>query len=1686
MRKFKKATALLLAVLMVFSTLMVGQDVEAAETATEEYQSLVLEEEKSVTFDSYESAAYFSFTPEEEDVYIFKSLACDYTINPAATLYVKDQSGDMQQIEWNSYGGNYNNFSLAYRLEAGTTYYYVVEPYSYNGECSFNVILMQTPVESIEIQSTSVIENTDGYLQNAETENEFYYYWWTNRLNFTVTMKDGQIITGRNTSGFNYNGEWYGFSTSDNQSIEHWTVGNTYTATASVLGYAIEVPVSIVESPIQSVVVEPVSLIANSNGQLMSEGTEDEFYYYHWTNRLNFTVTMKDGQVITGSNTNGFYYNGEWCWFQSSDNQWNEHWTVGNIYTVTASVLGYAVEVPVSIVESPIQSMVIKPVSIIENSNGNLEYEGTEDEFYRYSNWTNRMEFTITMKDGQVITGKNAWGFNYNDEYYSFSTSDNQYEEHWIVGQTYTATVSVMGYSTEVEISIVESPVQSVVMEPITIVENTNGQLMYEGTEDEFYYYHWTNVIRNFTVTMDDGQVITVKNSNGFNYNGEWYHFSQSNEQYSEPWTAGNTYTTTASVMGYNAEVEVTIEESPIESIYVAPIVLVEGRDGYEAPNGFRYEWSSKLEYTVTMKDGFTIKGRSSTPIFYKDTYYWWNSQGDEQYQSPWYAGGTYNITVSILGKSAVVPVSIHAMNQSEGFEYVVQDGCAIIIGCSKEDVVLNIPSVIEGYSVIGITDLTYAMDYAEELVIPDSVTMLSGSIFEWNYDLKKLTIGKGISNIYNDMFIGATRLEQVIVSGENPYYCSIDGVVYDKEMKNLVVFPRAKEGAYTVPDTVTNIDCLINNFAYYKLQLDLGNSQTGYAVEDGVIYNADKTVIYACDKTKTGKYVMPDTVTTINDMAFHECSFSEVVVSENVSEIVYAAFSYSMELEKVVLPENLKAIGWAAFSECENLAEADLPSGLEILESQAFSNTSVTSVTIPGTVEEVAYHAYYQSKVIELTLEEGIEYIGNGVFAGTQLKNVVIPNSVTHLGAYVFEDTPLESVTFGSGLDAIWRSTFENTKLTTVTIPENIAEIGAYAFANSTLEEAIIERSDVYICEGAFYNCPLKEINLKEGVVAIGDYAFYGNQAETIIIPDSVTDVTYMSFAESKKLVDIDVPDELESIDGTAFDGTAWWDAQADGVVYLENYLYGYKGKMPEGTEITVKDGTTLIASYAFNNEYNLKTLSIPNSVKNIGHAAFVGCLGLEKVTIASDNTNYQTNDDGTVLYDQNKNTVWKKVEDVLRVNIESYARYGTSVEDWLASDTLPYVDVMYVDGSYGGESCVITADMVSGYDSTKLGTQTVTIDFGKFICETEIYIDMPVVESIKISKLPNKTVYDINQSFKQTGMVVSGVTADGAEIEITDNNLYDIYGFDSSEAGTKTITVVYDDLTATFEVEVTAERITFVADTAPGETSVQVSAPIEAMEQGAEFKCDEKPVEEIKETGVEVPEIFEQNTSQIFDIRFEKEEDEEVKEVQPAEGTKVTVSIPVPEGMDGRNSKIYHITAEGEAVDMKAIYSEGFMVFDTTHFSYYGIVEVNGSSISGLVNYTNVTEGDVTVTLSKDNEVCDTVTAVDGCYNFTGLEDGTYTLKIEKLGHATREYEVTVGGESLEQDGQICLLGDVNGDGKVNTIDVNLIYAHVKKTNLLTGYLLTCANVVSGETVNTIDVNRLYAHVKKTNPLW
>jgi len=148
---------------------------------------------------------------------------------------------------------------------------------------------------------------------------------------------------------------------------------------------------------------------------------------------------------------------------------------------------------------------------------------------------------------------------------------------------------------------------------------------------------------------------------------------------------------------------------------------------------------------------------------------------------------------------------------------------------------------------------------------------------------------------------------------------------------------------------------------------------------------------------------------------------------------------------------------------------------------------------------------------------------------------------------------------------------------------------------------------------------------------------------------------------------------------------------------------------------------------------------------------------------------------------------------------------------------------------------------------------------------------------------------------------------------------------------------------------------------------------------------------------------------------------------------------------------------------------------------------LEPDEYDITGTVtSYGDADEAVSVILYDADGTVIDSDTTTDGTYTLSA-PDGTYTLEVSKLNHVTREYEVTIDGDEVTQDVKICLLGDVTGDGRVNSTDVSRLYAHVSTSAPLTDeYAKACGDVITNGNLNSTDISRLYAHVSTSAPLY
>ena len=362
--------------------------------------------------------------------------------------------------------------------------------------------------------------------------------------------------------------------------------------------------------------------------------------------------------------------------------------------------------------------------------------------------------------------------------------------------------------------------------------------------------------------------------------------------------------------------------------------------------------------------------------------------------------------------------------------------------------------------------------------------------------------------------------------------------------------------------------------------------SASAHDFEVGGIYYritspTDLTVAVTSGDTKySGSITIPDTVTynsetysvtSIGVQAFYGCSsLTAITIPEGVTSIEQHAFNSCRNLTSITIPASVTSIGDEAFTFCSSLTTIVVAEENPIFDSRDGCNAII------GTKSNTLIQGCNSS-----TIPEGVTCIGSGAFLHfSNLTSITIPASVTSIEEWAF-----------SGCSS----------LAEINIPENsqLTSIGINAFTSVN----------------AWYN------NLPNGVIYLGKvlYGYKGTMPEntSIEVKEGTKGIAASAFYRCSSLTSITIPASVTSIGYQALSGTAWFNNQPDGVVYLGKVLYSYKGTMPENTSIEVKDGTTCIAGNAFYNCTNLTSITIPEGVTSIERLTFYGCSNLTAINI-------------------------------------------------------------------------------------------------------------------------------------------------------------------------------------------------------------------------------------------------------------------------------------------------------------------------------------------------------------------------------------------------------------------------------------------------------------------------------------
>ena len=553
-----------------------------------------------------------------------------------------------------------------------------------------------------------------------------------------------------------------------------------------------------------------------------------------------------------------------------------------------------------------------------------------------------------------------------------------------------------------------------------------------------------------------------------------------------------------------------------------------------------------------------------------------------------------------------------------------------------------NITSVVveSGVSSIG-NYLFYHKDGIKSVTLPRGLSTIGASAFEGCAALESVTLPGGLREIGHSAFAGCVSLREIGIPS------SVSSVGYNAFLDCAGLKKLSIQG-----------NASLDGFVFQGcrgLESITVTEDNDHVAASGncLIDTATKTLLTGCRNS-----VIPadGSVTAIGDYAFAGCEgLKKLVIPEGVLSIGRAAFYRCADLTDLTIPQSAREIGAWAFFECPGYAaktetlfsgycgeyyrddfspekqtmmrwtlDSDGTLTISGKGKMADYMPGVPIVIVPPWTEEAAY-------IRRVVLEDGVESIGDYAFYRcTGITSVSIPATVTVLGSDLFPDeAPITSLTvskenpvFYSAGNCLMETKTDQLVLgcASSVIPEGVTGIRSEAFSGcGGLRSIVFPASVKSIGPYAFAYCDgLTEVTVPQTVEWIGNDAFFRCKGLTAVtIAGSGTSVGGSAFEDCENLKDIALPEDIMEVKGRAFDGTRWLADLPDGVVYLGNVLYAYKGDMPEGTRIAVAPGTKTIAANAFYGCEGLLSVSVSDSVESIGYGAFEECVNLAAVEL-------------------------------------------------------------------------------------------------------------------------------------------------------------------------------------------------------------------------------------------------------------------------------------------------------------------------------------------------------------------------------------------------------------------------------------------------------------------------------------
>lgn len=455
------------------------------------------------------------------------------------------------------------------------------------------------------------------------------------------------------------------------------------------------------------------------------------------------------------------------------------------------------------------------------------------------------------------------------------------------------------------------------------------------------------------------------------------------------------------------------------------------------------------------------------------------------------FLGATFGIVLALLLAMSVA-LADDGDKKSGAFTYQLKgNGTAVITGYEGANEDVYVPRMVDGYTVTEIGEnafssvgkyiitlpdtITVIGDRAFEecrasvINIPDSVQSIGDFAFQSCSNIQTVSIPASVERIGTGAFAYCSSVKEFYVDSENAVYATIDGVLFNKQKKELVFFPLNKEsnqysvpagiesvGAYAFADAgeininLTNSIKTIGDYAFEKVEfLHEEDNQKGSLNRKPTIiklpYSLEYIGSHAFDGADLGYVEIGSNLKYIGDYAFQSAKLFNYY--EEGSGI------FSSTIRSIVLPSSVQEIGEWAFCKVEAedfLNEIDLSkTQIKVLKAGTFADVdmrwSTTYIILPETLKEIETAAFIGVRVGRIIMDS-VEIIGENVFDGSTIY-ISVGNNLKEIGDRAFDGHRFNSQTnfiLPDTVTTIGAKAFANTKsLETLTIPASVERIG-------------------------------------------------------------------------------------------------------------------------------------------------------------------------------------------------------------------------------------------------------------------------------------------------------------------------------------------------------------------------------------------------------------------------------------------------------------------------------------------------------------------------------------------------------------------------------------------------------------------------------------------------------------------